>query len=133
MHEMAIAQSVLDIAKQEGYRHGLRRISMIRLQVGALAAVVPDSLKFCFEMLSRDTIAAGAVLQIESVPVVARCSACRELFEVENHVFLCPQCDEPALELVSGRELSLTSIEGETGDSNDADENPSGAQHSAGQ
>lgn len=130
---MSIAQSVLDVALEEGRRHGLKRISVIKLQVGALAAVVPDSLEFCFEMLSRDTVAAGAELDIETVPIVARCSACRELFEVENYVFLCPQCEEPALELISGRELSLVSIEGETGDSDDADEDPGGAKHSAGQ
>ena len=130
---MSIAQNVLDIALEEGRQHGLKRVSIIRLQVGALAAVVPDSLKFCFEMLSRDSIASGAELEIETVPIVARCSACRELFEVENHIFLCPQCDEPALELISGRELSLVNIEGETGDFDDTDEDSSGAKHSAGQ
>lgn len=130
---MSIAQSVLDVALEEGRRHSLKRISVIKLQVGALAAVVPDSLEFCFEMLSRDTVASGAELDIETVPIVARCSACREIFEVENHVFLCPQCEEPALELISGRELSLVSIEGETGDTDDADEDSSGAKHSAGQ
>ena len=129
---MSIAQSVLDIALQEGRQHGLKQISIIRLQVGALAAVVPESLKFCFAMLSRDTIASGSDLEIETVPIVARCSACKELFEVENHIYLCPQCEEPALELVSGRELCLLSIEGETGDYHDADENPGRSEHSAG-
>jgi hydrogenase nickel incorporation protein HypA/HybF len=114
---MSIAQSLLEIVLEEGRRHGLKQVNTIRLQVGALAAVVPDSLKFCFEMLSQDTIARGSALAIETVPVVVRCSGCKELFEVENHIFLCPECGQPSMDLISGRELSLTSLEGETGDS----------------
>lgn len=121
MHEMSIAQSLLDIVQDEGRRHRLKKVSTIKLQVGAMAAVVSESLMFCFELLSQETIASGASLEIETVPVVARCSGCGELFEVEDHVFLCPQCGQPTLDLVSGRELSVSSIEGETGDSDDAD------------
>lgn len=101
---------------EEGSRHGVQRVKSIKLQVGAMAAVVPESLSFCFDLLSRDSIASGAVLEIETVPVVARCSTCNILFQVEDQVFLCPECSEPTLELVSGRELSVVSIEGETGD-----------------
>jgi hydrogenase nickel incorporation protein HypA/HybF len=121
VHELSIAQSLMEIVLEEGRRHRLGRVKLIRLQVGELAAVVPESLEFCFEMVSKDTIAEGAVLDIESVPVVANCSQCRMAFEVENHVFLCPQCGEPTFELVSGRELSVVSIEGETGEGDGSD------------
>jgi hydrogenase nickel incorporation protein HypA/HybF len=130
---MSIAQSLLDIVLDEGRKHHLVEVKSIRLQVGAMAAVVPESLEFCFEMLSRDTIASGAVIEIESMPIVARCSPCNIVFEVEEHVFLCPQCGEPALELISGRELSLLNIEGETGDPNDADQGACNTEHSASQ
>lgn len=92
------------------------KVRSIRLQVGELAAVVPDSLLFCFQMISENTLACGAVLDIETVPVVARCARCRLMFEVENQIFVCPDCGVPALDLVSGRELSVVSLEGETGD-----------------
>ncbi|HBZ57355.1 MAG TPA: hydrogenase maturation nickel metallochaperone HypA, partial [Syntrophobacteraceae bacterium] len=59
MHELAIAQNVLDVVLEEGHRHGLAQVTSIRLEVGALAAVVPDALRFCFEMVSQQTIAAG--------------------------------------------------------------------------
>ena len=133
MHEMAIAQSLLDIILQEGQKHGLERVAKIRLQVGALAAVVPESLTFCFELLSRDSIASGALLEVETVPVVARCGRCQELFEVEDHIFVCPQCGDPTLDLVSGRELSVMSIEGETGEGDGANQDSCGAKHPAGQ
>lgn len=122
MHELSIAQSLLEIVMEEGRKHSLEQVKVIRLQVGELAAVVPDSLTFCFEMVSRDTLAEGARLEIETVPVVARCSRCDILFEVENHLFSCPQCGEPTLELVSGRDLAVMSIEGELGGEDDSDQ-----------
>lgn len=122
MHEMSIAQSLLDIVLEEGQKHSLRRVNTIKVQVGALAALVPDSLRFCWQLLTQQTIAAGSSVEIETVPVVARCSGCGELFEIENYIFQCPSCEQPALDLVSGRELSLISLEGETGDADDSDE-----------
>ena len=98
-----------------------------------MAAVVPESLTFCFKLISENTIAAGAEIEIESLPVISRCSDCGTLFEVENLMFICPQCQAPALELVSGRELTLLNIEGETGDHDGAVENSGGSEHSPGQ
>lgn len=130
---MSIAQSLLDIVLEEGRRHQLRQVKTIRLQVGAMAAVVPESLTFCFNLISESTIAAGAEIEIESLPVVARCSDCGTLFEVENLMFVCPQCEAPALDLISGRELTVLNIEGETGDHDGAAENSGGAEHPSSQ
>ena len=130
---MSIAQSLLDIVLEEGRRHQLNQVKTIRLQVGAMAAVVPESLTFCFNLISENTIAAGAGIEIETLPVVARCQDCGTLFEVEDLVFICPHCQAPALELVSGRELTLLNIEGETGDHDGAVEDTGGAEHSSGQ
>jgi hydrogenase nickel incorporation protein HypA/HybF len=116
LHELAIAESLLEIIADESKKHGLERVKKIRLQIGKFAAVVPESLTFCFELVSRDTIASGALIEIESVGIVARCEMCDFSFEVQDQVFLCPRCGEPALELLSGRELSVMSIEGETGE-----------------
>ncbi len=116
MHELSIAESLLAIITDESKKHGLERVNKVRLQIGKFAAVVPESLTFCFEMVSRDTIASGALIEIETVGIVARCDTCGSSFEVQNQVFLCPRCGEPALQLLSGRELSVISIEGETGE-----------------
>ena len=116
LHELSIAESLLAIITDESKKHGLERVNKVRLQIGKFAAVVPESLTFCFEMVSRDTIASGALIEIETVGIVARCDKCDSSFEVQNQVFLCPRCGEPALQLLSGRELSVISIEGETGE-----------------
>ncbi len=114
MHELSIAQSLFDIVMEESRRYGLVKVRSIKIQVGEMAAVVPESLEFCFRMISEDTLACGAILDIETVPVVARCSECGLMFEVENHVFVCPRCEVPVLDLVSGRDLAVMSMEGET-------------------
>lgn len=114
---MSIAQSLLRIILEESAKHSITQVKRVNLQIGAMAAIVPESLDFCFGLLSRDTLADGATLAIETIPVIARCEDCRISYEVENQVFLCPQCGMPSLELVSGRELSVVSLEGETGES----------------
>jgi len=119
VHELSIAQSLFDLVREEGQRHGLENITVIKVQVGALAAVVPEALSFCFEMLSRGTPLEAARLDIETVSVRALCNHCQHVFTVADKVFLCPQCQEPGVELLSGRELTLMSIEGETGENDD--------------
>ena len=129
MHELAIAESLLQIIVDESKRHGLVSINKVKLQIGRFTAIVPESLTCCFEMLSHDTVASGALIEIESVGIVARCDKCDSSFEVEKHVslcpvFLCPKCGEPAVQLLSGRELSVMSIEGETGEEDDGNSSP---------
>ncbi len=133
MHEMSIAQSLLEIVLEAGRQHQLKQVKTIRLQVGEMAAVVPESLSFCFNLISENTIAAGAEIEIENIPVVARCSDCGTLFEVEYLSFICPQCQAPAFELVSGREMSLLNIEGETGDHDGSVEDTGRTEHPSGQ
>jgi hydrogenase nickel incorporation protein HypA/HybF len=96
-------------------------VHKIKIQVGALAAVVPESLEFCFGLIIQDTPVTGVILEIETVPVVVRCHRCQILFEVEDHIYLCPECGEPSMDLISGRELTVLSIEGETGEGNGGD------------
>jgi len=119
VHELSIAQSMLEIIIEESNRHGLLRVNKVILQIGEFAAVVPESLTFCFDMVSRDTVAAGAMIEIQNVGARARCDKCGCSFDVENQVFVCPRCAAPVMELLSGRELSVISIEGETGNSDD--------------
>lgn len=116
MHELSIALSLLEIIVDESKRHGLERVNKVRLQIGEFAAVVPESLTFCFELVSQDTVASGALIEIETVGVSARCGKCDFSFDVQNQAFVCPRCGGPALELLSGRELTVMSIEGETGE-----------------
>lgn len=112
MHEMGIALEILEIA-QASIPADLpsARVARVNLRVGKLSAVVPESLRFCFEIAARETPLAGAELAIEEIPVSARCRTCGERWTVTAPVFLCQACGGGALEILSGRELDIVSIE----------------------
>lgn len=87
------------------------RVERLNLRIGKLAAVVEDSLRFCFEIITQETPLEGASLIIEDVPVQARCKGCDHHWTVEGPVFTCPACREGAVEVLSGRELEIISLE----------------------
>lgn len=111
MHEMSIAQAILGVVENELERHGLSRAAVVRVKVGQLSGVVPHSLTFCWRMVSEDGPAAGSTLEIIDVPARARCLVCDSEFEVRDFVFVCPDCQSTDLDLLTGRELTVDSLE----------------------
>lgn len=112
MHEMGIALEIAKIA-QESVPDNLKnaRVQIVNLKIGKLAAVVPESLKFCFEVAAKDTPLEGAELHIEEIPVTARCKECGASWTAEQPNFICEKCESGAVELLTGRELDIVSIE----------------------
>lgn len=112
MHEMGIAMEIVKIAR-DSIPDNLKnpRVQIINLEIGKLAAVVPESLKFCFEIATRDTPLECAELKIKEIPVTARCNDCGFSWTAEQPNFLCEKCDGGAVELLTGRELDIVSIE----------------------
>ena len=107
MHEMALTQSVVEAVCEHAAG---RRVSSVRLEVGALCAVVPDAMTFCFDLATEGTSAAGARLDIDVCPARARCRACECEFGLDDPILLCP-CGSADVEVVSGRELRILSME----------------------
>jgi hydrogenase nickel incorporation protein HypA/HybF len=113
MHEMSIAQSIIDIVEQEMARHGVSKVSVIRLVVGEFTAVVPQSLNFCFELITKDTPLEGVKVEMEQVPLTGRCTACGNEFPIQEYKFLCPNCQSKEIETIAGKELFVKEIEAE--------------------
>lgn len=112
MHEMGVAQQMVDIALASIPDDIVEpRVEKLNLRIGKLAAVVEDSLKFCFEIITKDSPLEGARLVIEDVPVQVRCRACSHQWEVEGPIFTCPSCKDGAVDILSGRELEISSLE----------------------
>jgi hydrogenase nickel incorporation protein HypA/HybF len=111
VHEFAVAQSLLEIVEQEARPYSGARVTGITLRIGQLSAVVPDALRFAFEAITRGGIAEGAVLEIEEVPLTIRCRQCKEQFTVDDPFMVCPRCEGSDVEMVSGRELEIRSME----------------------
>jgi hydrogenase nickel incorporation protein HypA/HybF len=111
MHEMSIAESLLNIILQESKSHQASRVIAVALRIGELSAVVPESLRFCFELISQGTIVEGAELRVERVPVACRCEGCGTEFTVEDLLFMCPSCQGRRVAILSGRDLTIQSLE----------------------
>lgn len=112
MHEMGIATQIIEIASAS-IPQDLDdvRVERVNLKIGKLAAVVPESLRFCFDIASKETPLDGAELHIEEIPIVARCQACREEWVINEPVFTCVSCNSGEIDILSGRELNIESIE----------------------
>ena len=107
LHELAITQSVVDAVLE---RTGERRVTTVRVKVGRLAGVVPEAMRFCFDLVTAGTPLDGASLEIEQPPGRARCRACGADFELVDLILLCP-CGSADVELTTGRELQVSSVE----------------------
>ena len=113
MHELSLAQGILDIVEQEMSRHGATRVSLIRLDVGEFTAVVPESLSFCFEVITKGTPFEGVRLELNPVPLTGRCKGCGEEFKIRDYTFICPKCESKDIETIAGKELLIKEIEAE--------------------
>ncbi|MEW6185886.1 MAG: hydrogenase maturation nickel metallochaperone HypA [Thermodesulfobacteriota bacterium] len=113
MHEMSLAQNIIEIVEQVMNNHGVRRVRLIRLEVGELTAVVPDSLTFCFEVMTKDTPLEGVKLEMVSVPLTGICRACGKEFRIKDHNFICPHCASADIQTTAGKELLVREIEAE--------------------
>ncbi|AOY60187.1 hydrogenase maturation nickel metallochaperone HypA [Desulfococcus multivorans] len=112
MHEMGIAMQIAEIAAAAiPADMAGKRVERVRLRVGRLSAVVSASLRFCFDVVARDTPLANAVLDIEEIPVTAVCDDCGHQWTADQPHFICPRCNGGAVRILSGRELEVTAIE----------------------
>jgi len=111
MHEMSIVESLLTAVFAEAERHGARRVRRVKLRVGKLQQIIPDSLQFCYDIATQGTPAEGSQLDLEEVPITARCRRCGQVFEVEEFLFLCPACHVADVETCTGNELILETLE----------------------
>ena len=112
MHELGIALQIVRIALgaiPEDAKDA--KVETVRLNIGKLSAVVPDSLTLCFSLATRDTQLDGARLVINEIPATARCRICNHEWAIDEYVFVCPECSGGDIEMASGRELDVESIE----------------------
>jgi hydrogenase nickel incorporation protein HypA/HybF len=115
MHEISIAQSIIEIAEAKARQEGARCIRAVKIRLGDFTTVVREALEFAFEVARRESLAENARLEIESVPMIVRCVTCGPVLDpVRGVCLICPQCGLP-LDVISGEELQVEYIEIETG------------------
>jgi hydrogenase nickel incorporation protein HypA/HybF len=108
MHELSVSSAIVDTA----VRHAAgRRVTAVHVRIGQLRQVVPDSLAFFFELVTRETLCEGARLEQELVPARLRCTPCVYEWAIDLPAFRCPRCGGAEVAVLSGEELEVESIE----------------------
>jgi hydrogenase nickel incorporation protein HypA/HybF len=111
MHEMSLAESIIQIAEDTARSNGAARVSLVLLEVGRLAGVEIDALRFCFDAASRSSLADGARLVIEQPEGSAWCMPCSESVPLASLADPCPKCGSHQLQVTGGTELRVREVE----------------------
>lgn len=111
MHELSIAQNIVNIALDNLPESDHTTINKIYCTIGSLTGIEISSLEFCFPFVVKGTAAADAALIITEEPAKGTCPQCQQRFKVYDLLDPCPNCDHWPLQLEGGRDMLLTSIE----------------------
>ena len=107
MHELAVTESIVDAIVE---KVGDGPVDAVRLEIGRLSGVMPDSIRFCFRIVADGTGLEGARLDIDEPPGRAYCRDCRREFALDDPILLC-DCGSADLDILAGRELRIVSVE----------------------
>ncbi len=112
MHEMAVADGIIKIIEEKLKEQDPKaEVRKVHLKIGKLTCVEPEALRLSFEILSRETPLQKASLYIKSIPITGKCKDCRKNLRLTKLDFACPFCGSFRLEIKTGRELFIESIE----------------------
>ena len=111
MHELGITENIIAIVTEHAQETKAKKVTKIRLQIGEMTQIVDDCISFYFEQLSEGTVAEGAELEFEKIPIRVRCSKCGAEKEASDYDFICPSCRTVCIEFLTGRELAVDNIE----------------------
>ena len=111
MHELSVAQNIINIVEENTKSSLIPKIKFIRIRVGKMSNILIDSLNFGFESLVYGTELEGAKLLVEETPVTILCKKCGKKIEIKEPMFSCINCGSNSIEVVAGTELFISELE----------------------
>jgi hydrogenase nickel incorporation protein HypA/HybF len=114
MHELAVTESMLDIALRHAGQVNAARVTDLHIIIGQLASIVDESVQFYWDIISQDTICAGARLHFERTPATLLCLDCNTTYQLSGELIGCPRCGGEHIRVTGGEEFRLDSIDVET-------------------
>lgn len=111
MHEFSLCEGIIETITTQARQRGFKRVLRVWLEIGELANVELDALRFAFEATRRDTTAATAELEIITLPGRAHCLDCAQTVAVQQHFDPCPLCGGYQWRLLSGTEMRIKELE----------------------
>lgn len=110
MHEMSLAENVLQIIEDAAREQAFRRVRTVVLEIGRLSAVETGAMRFCFDAVTRGSLAEGAQLEIIEISGEGCCAACGKTVAMQEQYGLCPECGSPHLQIVAGNQLRVKDL-----------------------
>lgn len=107
MHELGITQNIVAIVTEHAQG---TKVSRVVLEIGKLSAILPDAVRFCFDICTKDTVLEGAILEIREIPGLAKCRQCSAEIALDKPFGIC-SCGSVQLDLITGEELKVKEIE----------------------
>lgn len=111
MHELALAHGIVEVIREQAEAQGFRRVTVVRLVIGALSHVEPQALEFGFDAASRGSPAEGAILRIDRPPGEAFCLDCAVTVTIEDRTAACPLCGGYRLMVTGGEDMRIKDLE----------------------
>lgn len=111
MHELSLTQNIVEMVAQQAQGLPVKKVT---LEIGQLSAILPDSIRFCFDICCRGTLLEGAILDIQEVEGIGRCRHCHHSFRLTEPFGICDRCGSVNLEIIQGQELKIQGMEVES-------------------
>ena len=110
MHELSLAEGILQIVEDAAAKQGFKRVTEVRLEIGALSGVEIEALSFCLDMVLKNSIAEGARLELEKIPGSGFCLECGETVPVNARYDACPKCGSYQVQATGGTEMRVKDL-----------------------
>jgi len=111
VHEMSIAEGIVQVLEDQAKAQQYDRVKTVWLELGPLSMIETEALTFCFEAVTRSTLAEGAELKIINIPGEAFCMQCLKNVPINQRYDSCPECGSYQLQVVQGDEMRIKELE----------------------
>ncbi len=111
MHEMSLSRGIVDLIEDAARRDGFASVRTVWLEIGKLAPVETQSLRFCFDVATRGSCAEGARLEIVATPGRAWCLACSQAITIDEALADCPLCGSGQVQVTGGTDMRVKELE----------------------
>ncbi|MFA9397812.1 MAG: hydrogenase maturation nickel metallochaperone HypA [Clostridiaceae bacterium] len=111
MHELSITESIIKICSEEACKNKASKVKSIKIVIGDLTGLIPESIQYYFDIASKETRVEGAKLIIEKMPIKIECRNCKAVTPIKRGIFACPKCNSDDISMISGNEFYVDSME----------------------
>lgn len=111
MHEATIAKNIIELVETEYLKLKYKKIHSIKIRIGELSGIYPESLEYYFQEYSKNTVLENAKLQFEKAPIKVKCTSCNAILEISDLSIECPNCIKSQYNIIGGDELEIINME----------------------